>query len=136
VNHAVVVAVEPRELIASDRVLKCVDQALVTVCAWAVGKVLARFEDLYQVGIRDQRPRDADSVTPALADDFPDVRRRLESARYQQWNLKLRFDFARQLGVDALYDVRFVAVPEETEQRPKRTVTKEEVALEGEGATG
>src|SRR5262249_12165996 len=80
-DHRLVVAAEARGLIAPEWILDDVEQALVAVGAWPVGHVFACRITMNQVVVRDQRPCHRYRVARALADDPPNRRGTLVSAR-------------------------------------------------------
>src|ERR1051326_3070929 len=87
-HHRLVVAVEAREIVAAERILQHIQQALVTVGAGAWGPVVALLEQPDQVVVGDQGPRDRDRIAGALLDRLPDDGSGLEAPGAEDRDLR------------------------------------------------
>src|SRR5207247_10523692 len=89
-------------LVATERVLDEVEEALVAVGARLRRAVVAALEPAHEVGVGDERPRDGDAVAGAVADRAGDHRGRLEAARAEDGDRHRSLERSCAGEVDAL----------------------------------
>src|SRR6266496_1899151 len=128
--------VEAALLVAAERVLDDVDQALVAVGTRPGRPVAAGLEVLDQVVVGDQRTGHADAVAVAFVDRLADDRGGLKPARTDHRHVDGPLDLARVRQVQPLDPLAPVLHPPEAEQLAERPGQEDQLVAKRIPAAG